>query len=297
MNILLLGGDGFLGLGLQKELNQQNIYYVSLDKKDYDFHKEITIAQLTDKLKDFDNIVILASKIGAKLFETDAVNSADYNRRIHQNIISAIELAALKYNKIFSVTYYSTSEIFGSQSKIDSYITDSSEYHFDFSTSRHLYSYVKWQAEQELFKLNSEHPEIVSSVKIIRPFNIYGRNQKRGVIYDMIKSTMTENKIYYSADTTRTMTDIDLASRMSVDVILSNRNLKLNVVDPRCSITMKTLAEVIKHSLKIACELIEIPADASIHYRTVSVLNSDIEQLSQIMSPHILELAEQIRSE
>jgi hypothetical protein len=96
----------------------------------------------------------------------------------------------------------------------------------------------------------------------------------------MIKSTMTENKIYYSADTTRTMTDIDLASRMSVDVILSNRNLKLNVVDPRCSITMKTLAEVIKHSLKIACELIEIPADASIHYRTVSVLNSDIEQLS-----------------
>ncbi len=294
MNVLLLGGDGFLGQGLQQEFSYRDIQYKSLDIKDFDLHDVKNISKLTDSLEKYDNIVMLASKLGVKLFEIDPINAANYNKQIYDNVISAIKLASEKFKKSFNVTYYSTSEVFCSQKSINDFITENTSYNFDYSNPRHLYAYVKWQAEDELFKINSKHPEIISTVKIIRPFNIYGRNQKRGVLYDMIKSVLKDNTIFYSKDTTRSMTDIDMTNIMSTDIILSTKNLKINIVDARNSLTMEALANIVNDVLCLNCELIELPKDKSIQYRHVSIVNNNIELSKNIMKQHILELAPQV---
>lgn len=108
----------------------------------------------------------------------------------------------------------------------------------------------------------------------------------------MIKSALLENKIFYAKNTTRSMTDIEMTSIMSTDIILSNKNIKLNVVDPRNSLTMEALANIVNDVLHANCKLIELPPDTSIQYRHVSKVNNNIELSKHIMSPHILELAE-----
>jgi len=112
MNVLLLGGDGFLGQGLQKEFNHRDIQYRSLDIKDLDLHDAKNIPRLPEMLEHFDNIVMLASKLGVKLFELDPINAANYNKQIYDNIISTIKLTSQRFKKSFNVTYYSTSEVF-----------------------------------------------------------------------------------------------------------------------------------------------------------------------------------------
>lgn len=295
MNILLLGGDGFLGKGLRKELLQRNVNFESLDKNDIDLSDTLNIDKLVKQLQYFDDIVVLASKIGAKLFETNAKDAAQYNKTIHENILAAVKLAAKKYNKSFEITYYSTSEVFNSQLDANTFITEDTSYSFDYSNPRHLYSYYKWQAELDYFNLKNNHSDIVSCVKILRPFNIFGRNQIRGVVYDMIESAYKTNKIYFSDDTTRTLTDIDFASKMSVDAILSHSDMRLNIVDNRNSLTMEALAHIIADAIDIKCDFIKMEADKSIRYRNTSAVNENLQMSKDIMTPHIIELAEQIK--
>lgn len=66
------------------------------------------------------------------------------------------------------------------------------------------------------------HPNVISHFKILCPFNVYGKGQARGVIYDMIESALKRNEISFSDDTTRTFTDVELASKLAVDAILSD---------------------------------------------------------------------------
>lgn len=290
--ILLLGGAGFLGKGLQKELSDRSISFKSLDIEDIDLVRPQCIQQLSSILAEYDNVVLLASKLGVKLFETDAKNAADYNRMLQDNVFESVEIASAAYNKKFAFTYYSTSEVFGSLSSKDDFIQEDTEYKIDCTKERHLYALVKLEAEKRLEKMLSDN--VLSCLKVIRPFNVYGMNQKRGVLYDMIVSAITENKIYYSADTTRTMTDIDFASKMSVDAILSNCNLKVNVADTRCSLTIKSLASIVNSVLDANCQLVEQPKDGSIQYRNVSEVDADIHLSKNVMQDHIIKLTAQI---
>lgn len=174
-NILLLGGDGFLGHGLQDELKARNITFKSIDKKDYDL---VNYANLSKCIEDFDGIthvVVLASKIGIDLFNSSPVPASMYNKMLHKFIFDAVKLASKTYKKAYNVTYYSTSEIYGSLNSIDSMISSKSTYNFIKNHDRYLYSYVKYQAETDYFKLNYTRPDIVSCIKIVHPFNIYGK--------------------------------------------------------------------------------------------------------------------------
>jgi len=60
----------------------------------------------------------------------------------------------------------------------------------------------------------------------------------------MIKSALSENTIRYAVDTTRTMTDVDFASKQAVYVILSDKNAKINIADEKCDILLKDLAQL-----------------------------------------------------
>lgn len=295
---MLFGGDGFLGQGLQEELRNRSIDFKSTDKEDYDLANYKNLNQCIEDLKDISHVVILASKIGANLFMSDPVASAKYNEQIHKFIYDAIVFASKKYSNSYNVTYYSTSETYGSLNSIDDIITENTPYDFIKGHDRYLYSYVKWQAESDYMKLNYEHPEIVSSIKIIHPFNIYGKNQKRGVVYKMIKNALSKNVITYADDTTRTLTGLTLASKKSVDVILSNSNQHANIADDRCSLTMKSLAYIIKDILNLTnAEIVKCSPDELIRYRHTSKPDINLELIRSIMRDEVLELAKQVKDE
>ena len=295
MSILLLGGNGFLGSGLQDELKNRRICYKSIDKEDYDLINYANINKCVDDLKDATHVVVLASKIGIELFNADPISASKYNSLIHNFIIDAIKAASKLYQKSYNVTYYSTSEVYGSLKNKDEVITEHTPYSFIQNNDRYLYSYVKHQAETDYFKLNYEHPEIVSSIKIVHPFNIYGKYQQRGVAYSMVKSALEQNVIWYNEYTTRTLTSLKLASKMSVDVILSDTSKHVNVADPRCSLTLKSLAYIIKDILDIPnIMFVSRPPDKLIQYRHVSTPDADTSLARNVMNDEILELAEQI---
>lgn len=299
--ILLLGGNGFLGKGIQNELQKRNINFKSLDINDVDLSTTDGQIFLTNFLKEnnYDNIVILASKLGAKLFNSQPQLAANYNKSLYNNIIQSCFNVMINENKQLSITYYSTSECFGSLNSIDEIILDKSMYRFNLENPRYLYAYNKYQIEKKLFDFQKVYPKLLQSVKILRPFNIFGKNQQRGVVYDMIFSALTSQKIYYSDNTTRTFTDIDLASKISVNKILSNENCKLNIVDDKNSLTMESLANIINSILKekfnIESKLINLPVDIFIQYRHTSKPDSNIELTKNNMKNSILELATQIK--
>lgn len=297
--ILLLGGNGFLGKGLQKELNNRSIQYDVIDIDTTDLSTEAGKNFLDNSLKvnGYNNVVILASKLGAKLFNEHPQTSGDYNKALYNNIIQTCFQTMLNENRQMSITFYSSSECFGSLDSIDDAITNNSKYTFNLENLRYLYAFNKYKTEDKLLQFQKTYPNLLTSVKILRPFNVYGINQKRGVVFEMIQSAISSGKIYYSKDTTRTFTDIDLTSKLSVDQILSNNNCKCNIADGRLSLTLKTLASIINDVLSdnygIKSKLIETDPDKFIRYRHTSKVDYDVKLSRQIMEKHIKDIANQ----
>ena len=122
------------------------------------------------------HVVVLASKVGIDLFNADPVPASRYNELVHNFVLDAVKAASLLYKKAYNVTYYSTSEVYGSLPSKDAVITECTPYSFIQNNDRYLYSYVKHKAETDYFKLSFAHPETVSCIKIVHPFNVYGKN-------------------------------------------------------------------------------------------------------------------------
>ena len=112
----------------------------------------------------------------------------------------------------------------------------------------------------------------------------------------MVKSALLNNVIYYSANTVRTFTDIRFFSKEATEMIVAEKSYDKNIADARCTLHMKTVARIVNDVLSLDCRLVEMPADNLVQYRQVSPLNTDYEEVKQIMAPHILDIAKQIRS-
>lgn len=299
--VLLLGGSGFLGKGLQRELSRQHIVYKVLDINDVDLTKlqtdTVEFNQFCEQLTQATNVVLLAAILGIDTFNdiTNATKAADINEKICSNIIAAIDKTS---NKKLDLTYYTTSEVFGSLSSKDIFIDNDTPYRQIEDQARQKYAYQKISSEYE-FK-NQVFYNKLANFKTIRPFNVYGLGQRRGVVYSMIMSALLNNTISFADDTTRTFTDIDLCSKQSVDIILSEKSLHKNVADPRCSITLECLAHIIDEVLydtKLItshCKLIKKEPDKYVRYRQVSKVNNDVNYTKTVMAPHIIKLAREI---
>ena len=192
--IMLFGGEGFLGKGLQDELDKRDIAFKSIDimKDGIDLADETCIGKCVEELSDVTHVVLLASKVGAVLFNDDSKAEEAYkeNKAIAKNVLTAVRQAALRYNKKFSFTYYSSCELFGN---VDLKSKDESKpYIISTSKKRYLYSKAKADFEEELKALLKCNDSPLSDVKIIRPFNVYGKGQKRGVAWKMIYDGLTK---------------------------------------------------------------------------------------------------------
>ena len=116
-------------------------------------------------------------------------------------------------------------------------------------------------------------------------------------MFDMVKSALLNNVIYYSANTVRTFTDIIFFSTEAAEMIVAEKSYSKNIADTRCTLCMKTVARIVNDVLGLDCSLVEMPADKLVQYRQASILNTNYEEVKQIMAPHILDIAKQIRSD
>ena len=296
MKILLLGGNGFLGSGIQQQLAAKKLSVKSLDISDFDLADSKASVSLVAELEDVDCIAVLAAKLGIKLFAESPVSAATANHAIDQNVLAALKAASKKYSKKYNVTYFSSSELYGSMKSENDLISDATEYNFNIPTDRQLYAKMKYEAEVAFKDELDSEDSALNFFKVLRPFNVYGKNQKRGAVFEMVKSAIADNEICYSADTTRTFTDISFFSEEAAKMIVAEKSYNKNIADARCTLLMKTVARIVNDVLSLDCRLVEMPADNLVQYRQVSPLNTDYEEVKQIMAPHILDIAKQIRS-
>lgn len=271
--ILLLGGDGFLGKGLQREFTVRGVDFTSLDMKDVDLTDPDSVGQIALTMTEYSHIVHLASIVGIDVFNSEPEYGAAVNAQIYKNFIKALNLAYdFQQGKTgFDVTFYSTSEVFGGMHSKYDYITNDSPYRFDRNSQRYLYSKTKADMEKNLTELKNAGK--LRFLKILRPFNISGKGQRRGVLYEMVKSAALSGKIKYMLDTTRSITDIDLASTEAVDRILAECDVSTNIVD-NCSVELKTIALRTAEYFGNDVELEEIEPDKYMRYRQVSKIES-----------------------
>ena len=82
MNILLLGGSGFLGSGVREQLAAKQLSVKNLDISDFDLASSSAVASLVAELEDADCVAVLAAKLGIKLFAERPVSAASANNAI-----------------------------------------------------------------------------------------------------------------------------------------------------------------------------------------------------------------------
>lgn len=242
--ILLVGGNGFLGSGIKDELNERDIDYISIDVDDIDLEIENSDLKLIEYLSDITHVVCLAAKIGRTIFNENPIENAKKNERIFNNVINAVKKSSKKYNKKYDFTFYSTSEIFGSIRESDVITINTTP--SPTNTPRSIYSKQKLEAESVL-KYLYENENVLSGLKIIRPFNVSGKYQKRGVLYEMISDALKNKSIWYSDSTIRSLTSAQYAKKRSVDTILKKSdNIVYENLSEDITIDMYSIAKIIK---------------------------------------------------
>ena len=148
----------------------------NLDIRDFDLESSSAIASLVAELKDVDCVAALAAKLGIKLFAESPVSAATANHAIDRNVLAALKAASKKYNKKYNVTYFSSSELYGSMKSENNLILDTTEYNFNIPTDRQLYAKMKYEAEVAFKNELDSVDSALKFFKVLRPFNVYGKN-------------------------------------------------------------------------------------------------------------------------
>lgn len=292
--VLLLGGEGFLGSGLKEELSERGIRFKSIDYDDMDLESSSCIEPLVSELEKTTHVVLLAAKIGRILFRLKPVESAFANKMIFDNVMKAIDAANTRYGRKYDFTFYSTSEIFGSVGKTDMITLQSKPRPLMLKTPRKAYANQKFMSEKYLKRiLDSE--TLFSRLKIIRPFNVSGKHQRRGVVYDMIYDALKTHHMWYSTDTTRTITSADYAKRLSVDAIMSEERLVECNLSENITVSMETLAETIRDVIgDKTITLVKRPPDKEIRFRQTSMVDDTTTNQIGILKKCIADIIEEM---
>jgi nucleoside-diphosphate-sugar epimerase len=286
--ILLLGGNGFLGTALQEVLPAKD--YDVVDKLQgkkktflFDIANNNSVEELSDLLGDYYYIVLLASTVGRTNFESRPLVSYWNNIHILTNVLQALEEASLRYKKKFNITFYSSSEVYG---ETNGFEYKHKPFIIDITNPRSLYMQVKLLSETLLLAMGEEESAL-DAIKILRPFNVCGKRQKRGFMYDMLKTAIREGIIYVCTDTIRPVTSLNFATQKAKNMIFSSISETVDIVEEGKSFYLEDIAQEIKQYVETKYSkkvfIWKLEPDSFIQFRLVGKISRDTKFLRKII--------------
>lgn len=232
--VIVLGGNGFLGSNFVEKLSANKISYAILDYatgcdlSTNDGQNKLANELSSIKSDDID-IVMMAAQLGSTLFNQTPLDPFHKNLAINMKCLDTFLSIVNQSSKKLHVSFFSTSEVYGNIED-PSNIKNNLSISIDPQYSRSLYAQEKLLMETQLHYFRDIN--VINTLRIFRPFNISGKHQKRGVVYEMVKSLMKYNAIYYSNGQSREITFVDYAT----DFIYSNI---INRIEGTFDITQK----------------------------------------------------------
>jgi len=177
MNIVIIGGSGFVGSRLIEYLQKNNIDKITnIDKKGSPFYNSIThianvldTAALTELLNGKDLVILLAAEHRDDV--TPKSLYYDINVQGTKNV-----LAAMDANNIKRIVFTSSVAVYGLNKK------NPNEHHTVDPFNE--YGKTKWQAEEVLKAWQAD--DTSKNVNILRPTVIFGE-RNRGNVYTLLK--------------------------------------------------------------------------------------------------------------
>lgn len=295
--ILLTGGAGFIGTKLCELLSDHNemLLYDNLNRnsiKSTNLLNKKNIKLVQGDILDFTglkaavdefkpNIVIhLAAVAGIDTVIKNPVSTMKVNMIGTYNILEAI-----KDLEIERFVDFSTSEVFGSYAyKVDEQHTTNLA---PVGEARWTYSVSKLAGEH---LSNSYHKEYGLPVVTVRPFNIYGPGQVgEGAIHQFVVRAIRDEKmqVHGDGDQIRSWCYIDDFVRGIMLCLEKEAAIghAINIGNPRGTITISMLAQLIKRIADSKSEIVYVPKN----YVDVELRIPSIEKAKDILgfSPEI----------
>lgn len=257
--ILVLGGAGFLGQYITKELIKNNFNKVGCaDISPIDIKGALTFQvdilnnnALDEVVKNYDIIINCTGQV------TYPINgSLILNTKGIRNIVKSI----LKYNK--KIVHMSSVSVFGTANFVDENTPLNPET---------PYAAIKAFSE---FLITNYLPQ--KKFIILRLSNLFGKNQPKGIFSYLIKSYNTDKKLFFNnnGDLTRYYLHIGDCSRIISD-LLQNRNIS----------GMFNIRGQDKYSIKDLVHLFE--KSANIHFNVNYELSKPLENIQNLSDKKI----------
>lgn len=253
--IIVLGGNGFIGTNLCEALTKAGIKPIVLDKT---LGCDLTTEHGQNILRDIIcsinhhgsvNIIMLAARIGAKLFDASPIEPFNENLAIDSMTLKTLKSIYADYRTKFKVLYASTSEVYGSLDNVNG--VASNRITVDPSYGRSLYAQEKLLFETLLQYERDSENGCISSLAICRFFNVSGKWQKRGVVYEMVKSAVEKKSICYSVGASREITFVQDAIHQLVDLITTDQADGTFDITSKQHIMLSDLAKCIREVLSM----------------------------------------------
>lgn len=292
--ILLTGGAGFIGTKIIENLIDDNEFLIYdnlnrnsikntnlLDKKNVTLIKGdiLDVSHFKKVVEDFspNKVIHLAAIAGIGTVIKNPVSTMRVNMIGTYNVLEAI---ANRVNSIDRFIDFSTSEVFGSYAyKVEETNTTNLA---PVGEARWSYSVSKLAGEH---LTHSYHKEFGLKAVSVRPFNIYGPGQTgEGAIHEFVTRAIKDEplQIHGDGDQIRSWCYID----DFVDGILlclENDNAignTFNIGNPRGTITISMLAELIKNVCNSKSEIVYVPKG----YVDVELRIPSIEKAKDILN-------------
>tara|TARA_B110000027_G_C16117959_1_gene301196 strand:- start:470 stop:1315 length:846 start_codon:yes stop_codon:yes gene_type:complete len=263
-NILIIGASSFVGQSLISGLDQNFNIFGTFNKKKIK-NKNFIYLNLKDKLPI--KKLTKFKNIHTVIWCVQSNNKNIKKKNLYEiNITGLIKIMDfLKTIKIKKFIFFSSGSVY---SKSKKKLSEHSKINLD-----DYYSFVKILGEK-ICQIYSESN--LFDLIILRPFTIYGKNQKSRLIYNLIFNIKNENKIYLEGKE-----GIKL-STIYVDDI--PQIIKYLILNYRPHYSVFNLSSPFSYSVKKFCELIANKFNKDVKISTSKIINKNLVSKKNILN-------------